>query len=379
MYNFKKLLSDTHIKNEAETLTSLRFIIALIVFLFHCKIHFGYKFGVKIIDNFLLNGAAFMTAFFVLSGYIMSYVYFKTDFRQKNEVFTFYLKRFARIYPVYIIATITYFIFVKPNIPYSGGDWLRIIVNDLFVTQAFFPSMFQLGINGGTWSISVEAFFYFLFPILLTFFRKKPDILLCIGLFLTLVITMNIYGENHSIRSQIKTFYSNPIMRVNEFMVGMAFYILGVQNSMSRLPNILKSSSVVFMLIFFLVGSKKSSGDYSYMGLHFVLIPLLGLLVFNVHHTSRGLIKNNQVINYLGRISYSFYMWQFIAIHLGIYIKKHSSTNSWLIMCIALLINLIISAVSYHLIEEKFRKIILNYLTLRKFKVGISNELSPLI
>lgn len=60
------------------SLTSFRFITAFIVFLFHCKIHFNWDCGAKIIDKFLIKGATFMSGFFVLSGFIMSHVYINT-------------------------------------------------------------------------------------------------------------------------------------------------------------------------------------------------------------------------------------------------------------------------------------------------------------
>lgn len=369
--NFNKIIPsfilNSHIKNEVSSLTSFRFVTAFVVFLFHCKIHFGYNFGVKLIDKFLNNGAVFMTGFFVLSGYIMCYVYLNNDFRKKSEIFNFYLKRFARIYPIYFVATIVYFIFVTPKTPYSGGDWIRIVVNDLFAVQAFFPNMFQLGINGGTWSISVEAFFYFLFPLILILFSKKPRILFLTGMAISLIITVNIIGESYSTRNNIKTYYSNPIMRVNEFMIGISFYLLSLKGAFNKMPKILKSSSFVFLLIFGLTVLEQSEPRYSYMGLHFFIVPLFGLLIFNFHNMKYGPMKNSQIINYLGKISYSFYMWQFIAIQLGKYLKEHyPSIDAWYLMLIALSLNIIVSSISYHLIEEKFRRVLIKKIGIKK-------------
>ncbi len=369
--NFKKLksllLETSHIKNEVSSLTSFRWLTAFTVFLFHCKIHLGYNFGLKIIDKFLSNGAVFMTGFFVLSGYIMCFVYINKDFRKKTEIYNFYIKRFARIYPVYLIATITYFIFITPEIPYSKGDWIRIIVNDLFLVQAFFPNMFQLGINGGTWSISVEAFFYLLFPLILVLFSKRSHILFIIAMAASLIITINVVTENYgSVSNNIKTFYSNPVMRVSEFMIGISFYLLQAKGKLKNLPKFLKSSVFVFFLIFCLTCLKFSEGPYSYMGLQYFITPLFGLLIFNFHNIKYGPIANNKVINYLGKISYSFYMWQFLAIELGRYLKEHYDTNSWLLMLSALSLNIILSSVSYHLIEERCRSILMKKIKIKK-------------
>lgn len=359
------ILKDNHISNEIEALTSLRFLIAFIVFLFHFRIHLGFSVGIKIIDKFIVNGAVFMSAFFVLSGYIMSYVYQNKDFSKKSELFSFYLKRFAKIYPVYFVATIAFFAFVTPPAPYVATDWLRIVMNDFFLTQAFFPNMFKMGINGGTWSISVEAFFYLLFPLIVLLFAKRPYTLLFIGLFLSLLINVNILSEV-SVGEVTNTFYPNPTMRVNEFIIGIAFYLLGSKGALDKIPKPFKSALFVFLIIFALTCLKQSQGNYYYMGLHFFIIPLLGLFIFCCHHTNSGPMRNSKALNYLGKISYSFYMWQFIAVHLGLYLKTKYELNLWYVTGSMLLFNIIISALSYHFIEEKFRKVLIRRFNLKR-------------
>ena len=160
------------------SLTSFRFITAFIVFLFHCNMHLHWRVGIKFIDKFYEHGASFMTGFFVLSGFIMTHVYQNTDFTKRINIFNYYIKRFAKIYPAYIIATILYFCIFHN---WSGSEFVRIIVNDIFLTQAFFASMFNLGMNGGTWSLTVEMFLYFLFPFLIILLNKNGKISLILG------------------------------------------------------------------------------------------------------------------------------------------------------------------------------------------------------
>ena len=64
------------------------------------------------IDRFFANGACFMTGFFVLSGFIMMLVYENADFGKQKNIFDYYIKRFAKIYPTYIVGTIVYFCFL---------------------------------------------------------------------------------------------------------------------------------------------------------------------------------------------------------------------------------------------------------------------------
>ena len=59
------------ISGEIVPLTSFRFVIAFIVFLFHIHINFRWGTGVQVIDQFINNSAIFMSAFFILSGFIL--------------------------------------------------------------------------------------------------------------------------------------------------------------------------------------------------------------------------------------------------------------------------------------------------------------------
>lgn len=73
-------ISGTVAPPEIRSLTAFRFITAFMVYFFHCSFHFGAVFPVDLVARFIRNGAVFMTGFFVLSDFIMSYVYEKTDF-----------------------------------------------------------------------------------------------------------------------------------------------------------------------------------------------------------------------------------------------------------------------------------------------------------
>jgi len=206
--------------NMVDSLTSFRFITAFVVFLFHCNIHLNWKVNVKVIDNFFANGATFMTGFFVLSGFIMTHVYGNTDFTKRRNIFAFYIKRFARIYPVYIFATGVFFIVFHH---FKCHEFIRIMLNDIFLIQGYFPSMFELGLNGGTWSLSVEALLYFLFPFLMIILNNNGKTALVIGILGSLLISVNV---KCNLGGAIDTIYSNPIFRIPDFLIGIGCYLL---------------------------------------------------------------------------------------------------------------------------------------------------------
>jgi peptidoglycan/LPS O-acetylase OafA/YrhL len=98
---------------------------------------------------------------------------------------------------------------------------------------------------------------------------------------------------------------------------------------------------------------------YQYMRGQFVVVPLFALWIVLAHRSS-SIFYNNRTLEYLGLISYSFYLWQFAAIELG---KKiivwFPLASLHLVVLAALTVNVVVSALSYHLVEERARRWIL--------------------
>lgn len=328
------------------SLTSFRFITAFIVFLFHCRIHFNWTVGSRLVDKFFLNGATFMTGFFVLSGFIMTHVYSNTDFTKRENIFNFYLKRFAKIYPVYVFSTIVFFIFLHN---YTSKQMARVFINDLFLVQGFFPSMFAIGNNGGTWSLTTEIFFYFLFPFLILLSAKSSKILIVSIIFATLT-SINIYLDNDYT-------YANPVIRLADFMCGIGFYFLKDKFKNIKFSNLLHLAIVILLIC---ACRKLGNDGNQYMCGQFIIVPLFGAWITMVYH-SKSKIYDNKILEYLGLISYSFYLWQFVAMEPAKkLVKIYPDINIHYVFLFAFATNLAISSLSYHLIEERIRKFIVN-------------------
>ena len=201
-----------------EQLTSLRFFAALAI-VFH---HLAGQMGVGAASVNLGQGVSF---FFVLSGFILAYVY--PHLPDRNAVAGFWRARIARIWPAHVASFLL-------------GWWLldyKIVsvtaVAYLALVQAWVPSWnFYFSYNAVAWSISTEFFFYLCFPFLLhrwsTTWRAKlagAALLLlvlvwaCSALALPALVPSN---GNAFQPSQHGVIYINPLSRVLEFMVGMA-------------------------------------------------------------------------------------------------------------------------------------------------------------
>lgn len=327
------------------SLTSFRFFTAFVVFLFHCKIHLNWAVGVGFVDSFFLNGATFMTGFFVLSGFIMAHVYSQTDFTKRGNIGGYYLRRFAKIYPTYFAATFVYFIFLHD---YSWQQLSLVAINDLFLVQGFFQSMFGIGINGGTWSLTVEMFLYFLFPFLVLLSGRSEKIFI-FSVIISLIASLNVAFDSPDY------IYANPIFRISDFMFGMGFYFAKERFKDLRFARGVHISVVITLII----ACVTLGGSPQYMRGQFLIAPLFGLWVVLVFY-SKSRIYNHRLLEYLGLTSYSFYMWQFVAIELGkSWLKLEPEVNVGFMVVIIFMFNVLLASVSFHFCEERLRKLVL--------------------
>ena len=158
-------MATTRVKPKILPLTSARFFAALYVMLFHTAPWQNGRYG--IISRILGLGYISVSFFFLLSGFILAVVYLEnspTIDRRK-----FYLARFARIYPVYLAALLLdlpHFLYTERYITHrSWEQTISVILATGGLIQAWFTTDLQ-GLNHPGWSLSVEALFYLLFPLI---------------------------------------------------------------------------------------------------------------------------------------------------------------------------------------------------------------------
>jgi peptidoglycan/LPS O-acetylase OafA/YrhL len=145
-----------------DQLTFTRFAMILLVMFYHDT---G-SFYTGPIDFFpfsaLLRSAPTAVAYlYVLSGFVMSLVYYRPG--EKMDKFSYWRARFVRIYPLYIISFLLICIYYYDSLFQIKPQ--KIIAN-LFVVQAWIPAYSQ-SFNYSSWSMTVEFFFYAIFPFLI--------------------------------------------------------------------------------------------------------------------------------------------------------------------------------------------------------------------
>ncbi len=201
-----------------DALTGLRFFAALAVIIVHMtNLALGKNAGYGI---FATNAVSF---FFVLSGFILTYVYFpRLDW---SGVIRFWIARIARIWPVHLVCVAAAIIVQQFFYPEAVVNVKKLTAH-LFLIQSWLPEEnLAYWYNGPAWSVSTEMGFYLAFPFLLLLGRKKfwPWLAGAIGLVVTIVGVAQyaaLYGTTET-STMIYFSYVNPLFRLIEFVVGM--------------------------------------------------------------------------------------------------------------------------------------------------------------
>src|SRR4051794_30823970 len=91
-----------------DTLTSLRFFAAFAIVLYHIPVTLPKLYNG---NAFLLFGYG-VDFFFVLSGYVLGVTY---GYREQFDTADYFRRRFARIYPVYLLTTAAWAVLFVPG------------------------------------------------------------------------------------------------------------------------------------------------------------------------------------------------------------------------------------------------------------------------
>ena len=199
-------------------LTSLRFFAALAIVVHHCNGVFWPAAELGPLDV----GVSF---FFVLSGFILTYVYRDMPTAPPARG-RFYRARIARIWPLHLVCLLLTLILVtlpEPFNPVALGLNLMLLHAWVPFDRIFFSY------NYVSWSISTELFFYLMFPLLVTRPVRWTGLAILIALSLVAAFgwavdqadltTWDTAGNQLSATGLL---YTNPLARLPEFLIGMA-------------------------------------------------------------------------------------------------------------------------------------------------------------
>ncbi|MFN5181417.1 MAG: acyltransferase family protein [Bacteroidota bacterium] len=351
-------------------INGLRFIAAFIVILHHIeytKLILGVK-SVWTANGLGLIGTSGVTLFFTLSGFLITYLLL-SELKEKGRISKrkFYMRRILRIWPVYfLVVLIGLFFFPSFSITSLPGSAeidqnfnQKLLLFIFFLPNVAIQMFGEIPMLAQTWSIGVEEQFYIAWPWLVR--NKWTSLVLFSGTFSIFFIYDIFIGPSFRLPN-ISMFRFGP-MAMGALGAWVLFY--RVKQVLYLLHNHFFFLIVCSVLVFFMISKKEllhAQDIYS--------VLFISIIVYLASAPKKIISLNNFVLDYLGRISYGIYMYQFISIVVviklvKIYCADYNSLFSQIIIYSgSIVFTILISALSYQLIEIPFLKFKEKFMTI---------------
>lgn len=350
-------------------LTGVRAIAAFLIFFSHYNI-FEAKFPGSFLALMVGEFHIGVSLFFVLSGFLITYRYY----HRHREILTkrFYIKRFARIYPLYFLLLTATYLYAHINGEGNNAFSLHNYLFNITLLSGFFNELKFTGI-AQAWSLTAAEVFYLFTPLIFFFMKKKLiNLVGCIISFmlfgcLLVVISHGFHNPNGFFGSFEFMFTYTFFGRCFEFIAGILvaiYYLRNKENLANQKTQYLTYIGLVgtFFCIFLLSCFPENDNHFMIRFLLYsFLLPIVGFtplylgLISSKTFISR--ILSSQLLQLLGKASYAFYL-----IHLGFLAKIIQSVAANQLLFF-LMLNIVAIGL-YFSIEKPMNKLIKNIITL---------------
>ncbi|MBZ4036614.1 acyltransferase [Flavobacterium sp. 17A] len=287
-----------------EQLTFTRFLAAVSIVFFHFA-KGSFIFHNPYLDFLVKYSSVFVSYFFILSGFVMIVAYHT---KSEINIIEYGRNRFARIYPLYFAGIV-----MMAIVPILKNEinFLDLFLN-IFMIQSWIPQK-ALTLNVPGWSISVEAFFYILFPFLFNVVYKRISLkTISISIIVFWIISQIVYQfmvlrpiENFPFSPHDLLYF--PLLHLNEFLIGNLAGIYFVHNFQNNKRNF--DLAILGVLILLIIALKFPTRlEYNNGMLAVLFVPLIVLLSLNT-----GIITTlfkSKICVFLGEISFGIYLLQ---------------------------------------------------------------------
>ena len=352
------------------SIDSLRALAVLAVIIYHVDV------------NYLPGGFLGVDLFFVLSGYLISSLIIK-EFRKTGTVnlYNFYIRRARRLLPaVYFMITVGLVVMVLFNevllrkshldaifgYIYSSNWWYifhKLDYFDSFGAQSPFKHL---------WSLAIEEQFYMIFPLLFllvngkkkskdgTYKLNKNFLYVVLGLILvSLIAHILLFDINN-----ISRIYFGTDTRAFSLLVGVVGAILypmerlhsKVTPQQNMIYSVVSLASIATLITVMVYTSEYNT--WLYRG-GFLLVAILGLIVIissGKQHTLMSKLLSFKPIVFIGKISYSLYLWHFPILVLTTPVSEIGNPNI-IFVILRVILTFILATASYVFVETPIRKL----------------------
>ncbi|GAA3465263.1 acyltransferase family protein [Saccharothrix longispora] len=352
---------------ELPSLTGLRFIAAMLVFLFHITVMmpspipphalmtpFGDPGTAQ--DLFWFFGKAGyvgVSFFFILSGFVLTW-----SARDGEAARPFWRRRVLKIFPNHVVTwAVTLLVFASAITP-----WVAYLPN-LLLVHAFFPQTeIHRSINVPAWTLCCELLFYLLFPVLLRGVKRIADSrlwtwagLMVAGMVVHQLVTQYLVPGGRTADAPLSDLqfwfgYVFPPMRLFEFVLGMV---------LARIVMAGRWPSIGILPAALLTAVGYAAALYAPMVWGFTVataIPLGALIcaAATADVDGRRSALRGRTMRWLGDVSFGFYLCQGVVVIYGGWLLRgtHDTPTAILVALVLFVATLAVGALLFHLVER---------------------------
>ena len=349
-------------------LNVLRFVAAFAVLIFHSTQWYHHKFDTPF-KMFLHNLPIAVDFFFILSGFLIIYLLIlEKKERGTISLKNFYIRRVLRIFPLYYLIILIAYLFLWDGKEYVAWDKFLY----------FWGNFWMIAKNGWTlaalnplWSISIEEHFYLFIPFLILIIPVKYLKYLFAGI-IVLSIAFRIYATL-TIPDNWMTIYMHTLSQIDLMAIGGLLALYHYKHKISfdiPVVSLLMVIGALFILMSIVDSKDYSTVYYAAFKKYLFTVPLLLVLVLFVFNKNKRLIplKENRILNYLGKVSYGIYVYNAMIIDLldRCYCLKDCY---WIKLFLDISFTLIAASLSYELFEKQFLKLKSKFQIIKTTKV----------
>lgn len=316
--------------------------------------------------NFFNLGDIAVTFFFVLSGFLITYLLLLESENSNINIGKFYIRRILRIWPLYFLL-LTIGLFIYP----FASQYVDLLPDNKEITGAkdillhvfLFPNLADQSnpLCFQSWSIGIEEQFYIVYPILF-FLSKKYNtslskfLLLFVAAIFLLRFLNTTLTENHIENVPINTlssfFYEASFdnMAVGALFGASYYYKIGTVLARSRYISIIVWLTTILLVL--------KDLEISFGISQLIYQVLFGLSIYLISTSSlNNSFLESKIPKLLGKISYGIYMYHVVAIYLIINLLDFRDYNLWnsiLVYAMSVIATILLSLLSYQFYEKYF-------------------------
>jgi peptidoglycan/LPS O-acetylase OafA/YrhL len=296
----------------------------------------------------LVNGGVAVSIFFLLSGFVLGES-LKKDKNASNFLKTikFYIKRLFRIYPIFIlqIMLLSFFLIYWPYRNFSAGSsWYQYWFHFPLTVKEVLSNLFfrSTSLGGVTWTLKAEIIGSLFIPVFYLLSARTNKI--CdIGIVAGLIAGSYLLHVSREV-SFLYVFYTGLMLPKWKNY----FEKFGTRD--------LQLTAVSVLLFFGALGIAATPLDKAMPFVrHIPLVLLLGLLIYRPSKII-SLFLSSRPLQFLGKISYSFYLSHFLVLYavmrfvFASFDNRMLSQNFLMLECMIALLTISLAAgVSYYL------------------------------